>query len=544
MALSGGVDSTALLHLLIDALHESGSDRGAGRDSEVSARGSIARSIESKPTRTETVDEVSRAGTQGVVAYTVDHGLRPDSSAEAAQVAALCKKLGVQHRVLDIGAQMQGWLADRHKLARHDPHCSNARNMAKGGVETKARALRYTALTTACLSDDCTALFVAHHEDDALETLLMRLAKLKTADNSTSTSDSRGGYRDDDRNDGQCRSLDLQRPTHFAQPLPVSPNPLGQALYDGWRIQIHRPLLGLSKQDLVQYCRARGIRWFEDATNADASLTPRNAVRHILRQAGDGQVALPAALSRNRLLALRQRYQAAHQELAAFERGVLRGIDLQIDRATASIDFDCRRLLSATSGDEALRVFVLERLAQLVSPSERIDRDSLLGAAAKLTITADAVKTTAAGLLWHYDPASQRCKVYRQPFMRGENVVVDNLSTSWVLWDRRLWLRLAKQPVSITSKYRVRSLSKLDLKRAIDAGRDAERHEAGTRRVKTVASASVRHTLPVVVAAKVNGMEKLIAIPTLDIVLDDQVQFEWQWAGESLLRRFRRNAAE
>jgi len=85
-----------------------------------------------------------------IEAATVDHGLRAESAAEAAQVADVCERLGV-------------------------PHATLAVEVAPGNVQSEARAARYTALAGWIEARELAALSTAHHADDQAETLLLRL---------------------------------------------------------------------------------------------------------------------------------------------------------------------------------------------------------------------------------------------------------------------------------------------------------------------------------------------------------------------------------
>ncbi len=115
IAVSGGGDSTALLHVLAHCFDP---------------------------------------GQVEIFAATVDHGLRSESADEARQVAALAKTLGVQHETL----KWQGW-------------------DGKGNLQDQARRARYRLLTEWAKSKSITILAVGHTADDQAETFLMRLIR-------------------------------------------------------------------------------------------------------------------------------------------------------------------------------------------------------------------------------------------------------------------------------------------------------------------------------------------------------------------------------
>lgn len=88
-----------------------------------------------------------------VAAATVDHGLRPESGAEAAFVAGICAGLGVPHSILAAG------------------------DAIAGNVQSAARALRYRLLARWAEDEGAAWLLTAHHRDDQAETLIMRLQR-------------------------------------------------------------------------------------------------------------------------------------------------------------------------------------------------------------------------------------------------------------------------------------------------------------------------------------------------------------------------------
>lgn len=115
VALSGGGDSVALLHIL-------------------------ARCFD--------------PGQVELIAATVDHGLRDGSAQEAAEAGQQASALGVPHTIL----RWQGW-------------------DGQGNLQEAARAARYDLLCDWALGQGAGALAVAHTADDQAETLLMRLGR-------------------------------------------------------------------------------------------------------------------------------------------------------------------------------------------------------------------------------------------------------------------------------------------------------------------------------------------------------------------------------
>ncbi len=89
----------------------------------------------------------------GVKAATVDHGLRAEAADEAAFVARFCAEHGIAHETLKVTTPITG------------------------NLQSGARAARYALLDEWATRTGCDWIATAHHADDQLETLLMRVAR-------------------------------------------------------------------------------------------------------------------------------------------------------------------------------------------------------------------------------------------------------------------------------------------------------------------------------------------------------------------------------
>lgn len=96
----------------------------------------------------------TRAVGGSLTALTVDHRLRPESGAEAAQVGAWLRARGIAHVT----------------LARPDAPPA-------GNLQAAARRMRYRLMSDWCRDAGVLHLALAHHREDQAETLLLRLAR-------------------------------------------------------------------------------------------------------------------------------------------------------------------------------------------------------------------------------------------------------------------------------------------------------------------------------------------------------------------------------
>jgi tRNA(Ile)-lysidine synthase len=162
----------------------------------------------------------SLAGDDGfrLVAAHLDHGLRADSARDAAFCRRLCRALGVPLHV-----------------ARADVRARAARE--GGGIEEAARLERHAFLEAIRAREGGAWIVLAHTRDDQAETVLLRLL----------------------RGSGSAG--------------------LGAMRARAGRIL--RPMLRVSRQDVLDHLAAHGLAWREDPSNADPAFL-RNRIRHEL----------------------------------------------------------------------------------------------------------------------------------------------------------------------------------------------------------------------------------------------------------------------
>lgn len=302
-------------------------------------------------------------------ALVVDHGLRSSSHDEATRVKhSLMKRLSmffnnISHYILflillDIGAHIL-------PIRLHDSP------MKATNVETSARKMRYQALGKACRGLNCSHLLVGHHYDDQAETVLMRLvgghtAMLRAIRNVANIPECHGLYGISESGSYTPFSPSL---------LPLS---CGVAGIERGGIQIGRPLLDFSKSRLLATCRKFELPWFEDETNKDRTLTPRNAVRYIMEK-----FRLPEALRSKTLVALGRRKKQAKDEEMKFVNRLFDEMPLTLDLRSSVVTVQFPELNLKTT-NEALSLdmsdsrsanniahMLIQRVVSIMSPGFR-----------------------------------------------------------------------------------------------------------------------------------------------------------------------------
>lgn len=150
-----------------------------------------------------------------LLAVTVDHGLRPESGAEAQAVHRLAETLAVSHRIVR-------WTGTKPAT----------------GLQAAARAARYRLLATAADEAGAGHVLTAHTLDDQAETVLMRMA----------------------------RGSGLTGLAGMARAAVMPPD-------GGGKVKLVRLFLDIPKARLIATLQAAGVTFADDPSNRQARFT-------------------------------------------------------------------------------------------------------------------------------------------------------------------------------------------------------------------------------------------------------------------------------
>ena len=155
-----------------------------------------------------------------LVVFHINHGLREESYEEAEFVEKFVKDFDV-------------------KFYKEELNMSDLERDSHTSEEMLARELRYQAFNKMAKLEGVTKLLTAHHKNDQVENILMRLLTGRSIDHSLAI----------------CEEIEMAGLT------------------------IYRPLLNSLKAELEEYAKEKNLHYYVDATNFDTDYT-RNNIRH------------------------------------------------------------------------------------------------------------------------------------------------------------------------------------------------------------------------------------------------------------------------
>ncbi|KUJ23118.1 uncharacterized protein LY89DRAFT_713643 [Mollisia scopiformis] len=511
LAISGGVDSMALAALC----------------SNVQNASHLKQEIPA--------DEHQHLRSLSFKAFIVDHQVRRGSFEEAKAVSNVLQGIGIKAEIL--------------KIEWPPEHSANTSNF-----ESLARKYRFRLLGNACKENGIKSLLLAHHEDDQVETILMRLIAGHRRTGLLGIKEE-GGIPECYGMHGIYESGDLKSPA-FGKPASSRTLSKRQLQIESGGIKIYRPMLGFSKARLIATCQDEGIRWFEDHTNTDPTLTKRNAIRHMYNTH-----VVPTALSKPALLGLSRRIQHSILQEDAVVESLLAKCnikDFNTRVGTVTVRFPAgNEILVASEGSGVdcgrIAAQLLRRVLFLVTPLEHIEISSLPGAVEQIFPGLSeseerlllAKPLTVASV--YLQPLNVRASEQEQehPPMQASEIAqqgqtqwllsrqlpysfsydsltitippprsIEDVSwTPWTLYDGRYWIRIQNlHPDKIIT---VRLFEELDLK-LFRQSLDKHIRRKLNLALKNEAGGHIRWTLPAIVS-RFRGTrdEHVLALPTL-----------------------------
>ena len=439
--------------------------------------------------------------------------------------------------------------------------------------ETEARLKRYRLLANASIRTGVTRLFLGHHQDDQIETILMRLIRGQKGSLAcfqgmtdhlpiphcediffNDISEGRRSINDflqlhTDKFRSSTKPRRFRKDFRKARYESFSIKNLDDNIYVAGRlgITLYHPLLDFSKERILSTCEANDIPYVSDPTNFDPKLTLRNAVRHLI-----SNYKLPRAISKENILRMhrksKERVEVIKDECNAFSKAA-RLVSLNLWSGALVIRLP-KYLHLLEWQDPKTPASYLSRLFQVISPAHPEDKTTFTSQATAVslfpvladmssenpkatpskTFTADQV------LLTRVEPGAKdqdseittTWRLSRQPFdlhhylsathsFTHDSTADDGLGltfrSQWLFWDHRYWIQIRCSSISYLQSCIIRPYRISDSE---NLRTHLERHSKRSlllfeALLAEVAPGKDRYTLPVIADA-----EGIRAFPTLN----------------------------
>ena len=189
---------------------------------------------------------------------TVDHGLRPESAAEAEMVKAEATEMGLPHTTLN----WTGW-------------------NGRGNLQDAARQVRIDLLSL--WRGNCRHVLMGHTQDDQAETVIMRLARGSGVEGLAAIRQRR-----------EIRSSATQIQLGKGEISPEGP-PWPEDAGDTW--EVLRPLLNVGRAQLRHYAKTLRVPFVDDPSNDDPAYA-RVRARKLIAEMDVDQATLAATATR------------------------------------------------------------------------------------------------------------------------------------------------------------------------------------------------------------------------------------------------------
>jgi tRNA(Ile)-lysidine synthase len=477
-------------------------------------------------------------------AFIVNHNARPGSGSEAEFVGRQLRTHGKASKVkkvvfTDMDIDIESQILHMRWPEGIDP-------VTLPDFEMMARSSRYQLIAKAALRGQIRHLFLGHHLDDQIETIIMRLVRntsfsflgLKgmAAQSKIPCCESiRGANESIKFRSIEEYVLQDQAPgqERWWRPSEINNGRL-VGVSESHGLQLHRPLLGFSKSQLIDTCQQYKVQYVSDKTNFDPTLTMRNAIRH-MRANHD----LPRAMQASSMLSLVG--SARRKALSLESRGSALASNIQVvelDLRVGSMTIKLPQVFAALCKDDIEATsHALSRLTSVISPQPRDETPSLVPQARCLEFINALSSTGKAKPLQvqrtqmeklpnnpEMAPGQSIWKLSRPPMRDAEvnaaEQQFDHPSTEpedkstgtwskWILWDHRYWIRVKSENPTEIRNIAVRNFQEADLKdiqKALSTWKDFK------TKLTEFAPGKMRWTLPVLTFAN-----DISVFPTLNV---------------------------
>jgi tRNA(Ile)-lysidine synthase len=243
----------------------------------------------------------------------VNHQLSPNAASWASFCRGICHARGIPFRTVKV-------------------------KVPRGGGEAAARAARYAAFAR----EECATIALAHHRDDQVETFLLQLLRGAGVKGLAAMPLVRKSEVESRKSKMKGGSSVVSRQSSPA---------------------IVRPLLDVTRAEIVEYAKARKLKWIEDESNADVHYA-RNYLRHeVLPVVGRRFPAYLSTIARS----IGHVADAARllDELAAVDgRGSVKDGALAVEALRRLPDARARNLLRAFLSERGIAMPSAERLGE------------------------------------------------------------------------------------------------------------------------------------------------------------------------------------
>jgi tRNA(Ile)-lysidine synthase len=165
-----------------------------------------------------------KAGFRQLIVCHLDHSLRAESRDDAEFALNLADEYGL---IFESEVENVGLLSKERKLS----------------IEAAARDARYAFFADVAGAHWCPRVILAHHADDQVETFLLNLLRGSGA-----------------------TGLGAMRPVSIREE-------------HGGRLEVHRPLLSVWREEIIAYAEENHVKFREDMSNQDRKFV-RNRIRH------------------------------------------------------------------------------------------------------------------------------------------------------------------------------------------------------------------------------------------------------------------------